>query len=91
MLTIPHRTHTLINPHQAKTPEARAAAVEAGFSRVVHSVDWAARHRFMTDRELRRWDRLVAWKAHDASECRVGGCLVCWQGVVAALSRTAMH
>lgn len=56
---------------QAKTPEARAAAVEAGLSRVVHTVDWAARHRFMTDRELRRWDRLVAWKAHDSSELKM--------------------
>lgn len=59
---------TASSPCQAKTPEARAAAVEAGFSRVVHSVDWAARHRFMSERDLRRWDRLVAWKAHDASE-----------------------
>ncbi|EFN59997.1 hypothetical protein CHLNCDRAFT_133154 [Chlorella variabilis] len=51
----------------AKTPEQRAAAVEAGVSRVVHTQEWAGRQRFMSDRELRRWERLVAWKAHDAS------------------------
>lgn len=66
--TLTSRSQTASSPCQAKTPEARAAAVEAGFSRVVHSVDWAARHRFMSERDLRRWDRLVAWKAHDASE-----------------------
>lgn len=53
---------------QAKSPEARASAVEAAFSRVVHTAEWVGRQRFMTPRELRRWERLVAWKAHDASE-----------------------
>lgn len=42
--------------------------MEAGFSRVVHTAEWAGRHRFMGDRELRRWERLAAWKAHDACE-----------------------
>lgn len=42
--------------------------MEAAFSRVVHTAEWVARQRFLTPRELRRWDRLVAWKAHDASE-----------------------
>lgn len=59
---------------QAKTPEQRAASVEAAFSRVVHTAEWVSRQRFLTDRELRKWDRLVAWKAHDASEC-VHACL----------------
>lgn len=53
---------------QAKSPEARASAVEAAFSRVVHTAEWVGRQRFMGPRELRRWERLVAWKAHDASE-----------------------
>lgn len=52
---------------EAKTPEQRAASVEAAFSRVVHTAEWVARQRFFTPRELRKWDRLVAWKAHDAS------------------------
>ena len=55
---------------QATSPEERAATVEAGFSRLVHTAEWVSRQRFMTDRELRRWERLVAWKAHDASECQ---------------------
>lgn len=51
----------------AKTPAARAVAVETAFSRLVHTTEWVGRQRFLTDRELRRWDRLVAWKAHDTS------------------------
>lgn len=35
---------------------------------MVHTSEWVARQRWMSDRELRRWERLVAWKAHDSSE-----------------------
>jgi hypothetical protein len=60
------RAHHALPPWQAKSAEQRAAALEAGVGRVAHTADWASRQRFFSDRELRRWDRLVGWKARDA-------------------------
>jgi hypothetical protein len=42
--------------------------LEAAVGRIVHTLEWSGRQRFMSPRELRRWERLIVWKAHDASE-----------------------
>eukprot|EP00887_Chlorella_sp_A99_P003089 scaffold9.g3089.t1 len=52
---------------EARSPEARAAAIEAGVGRVARTLEWAKRQTFLDARAAARWERLVAWRSKDAA------------------------
>ncbi len=53
-------------PWQAASAEEKAHALQEGAQRVLKTVDWLRKHRFMPPGQLKEWQHLVRWQGSDA-------------------------
>jgi hypothetical protein len=50
---------------QAVSAEEKAHALQEGAQRVLKTVDWLRKHRFMPPGQLKEWQHLVRWQGSD--------------------------
>jgi len=55
-----------VSPWQAVSAEEKAHALQEGAQRVLKTVDWLRKHRFMAPGQLKEWQHLVRWQGSDA-------------------------